>query len=147
MRFESLAASSKRQATVWEDLRPHIGASMNVLPSVELLVAAARRLISGQPKEDIAADFHSTFCHALATLVRRNTRSDIGTISLGGGCLVNRLLRSGLRKQLELLGFDCLFATDMPPGDGGLSFGQAVVGAVALSRNTKPNQVGIESCV
>lgn len=147
LRFEALAASSQQVPVIWEDMRPHIAGSRTVLPSAQLLAAAARRLISRQPPAIVAADFHQTFCYALATLARRNLPSDVRTIALGGGCCINRLLRQGLRAQLEAHGFECLIATEIPPGDGGLSFGQAVVGSVALARNTKPTQIGIESCV
>jgi hydrogenase maturation protein HypF len=147
LRFEALAASSQQAAVVWEDMRPHIARSPKILPSAELLAAAARRLISGQSPEIVAADFHQTFCYALATLVRRNLPQDVRTIAIGGGCCINRLLRTGLRTQLEANGFECLIATNIPPGDGGLSFGQAMIGSVTVARNTKPTQIGIESCV
>ena len=147
LRFEALAALSNHLPVVWEDMRPHLGASPGVLPSAQLLAAAARRLISRQPPEIVAADFHETFCYALAVLARRNLAPEVRTIAIGGGCCVNRLLRRGLRSNLEALGFECLIATEIPPGDGGLSFGQAVIGSVALARNTKPTQIGIESCV
>lgn len=147
LRFEALAASSSHRAIIWEDVRPHIGASKSILPSAQLLTAAARRLISRQDPAVVAADFHATFCHAVATMARRNLSPEIRTIALGGGCMINRLLRSGLQLELEALGYECLMATDLPPGDGGLSFGQAVIGAVALARNCEPQQIEVPTCV
>jgi hydrogenase maturation protein HypF len=147
LRFESLAASSSQNAVIWEDMRPHIGASKTTLPSAQLLAAAARRLASRQEPAVVAADFHATFCHAVATMVRRNLSTEIRTIALGGGCLINRLLRRGLQRELEALGYECLLATDLPPGDGGLSFGQAVIGAAALARNCEPQQIEVPTCV
>lgn len=147
LRFEALAASSRHKPIVWEDMRPHIGQGKSILPSAQLLTAAARRLISRQDPAVVAADFHATFCHALATMARRNLSPEIRTISLGGGCLINRLLREGLKRELEALGYECLLATDLPPGDGGLSFGQAVIGAVSLARNCEPQQIEVPTCV
>jgi hydrogenase maturation protein HypF len=63
-------------------------------------------------------------------------------VALGGGCLVNRLLRDGLRQGLEEAGFKPLLATSVPPGDGGLAYGQAVVAAVAGARGAEPRDLG-----
>ncbi len=60
------------------------------------------------------------------------------TVALGGGCMVNRLLRNGLRIGLMDAGFAPLLATAVPPGDGGLAYGQAVVAAVAGARGAEP---------
>jgi len=60
-------------------------------------------------------------------------------VALGGGCLVNRLLRDGLRTGLEEAGFEPLLATAVPPGDGGLAYGQAVIAAVAAARGAEPS--------
>ena len=63
-------------------------------------------------------------------------------VALGGGCLVNRLLRDGLRGGLAEAGFEPLLATSVPPGDGGLAYGQAVVAAVAGARGVDPRDLG-----
>ena len=107
-----------------------------LLPTVGLLVEAARRLVAGEPVERIAASFHATFCALAVELTRR-----VGcgmTVALGGGCMVNRLLRNGLRIGLIDAGFAPLLATAVPPGDGGLAYGQAVVAAVAGARGAEP---------
>ena len=54
--------------------------------------------------------------------------------SLGGGCLVNRLLRRGLARgpRGRRASSRCC-RSGVPPGDGGLSYGQAVLGAVAAA--------------
>jgi hydrogenase maturation protein HypF len=67
-----------------------------------------------------------------------------GVVALGGGCLVNRILSTRLAEELEDLGFEVLLPRNVPPGDGGLSYGQAVMGAVAAERGLKPRQADIE---
>ena len=66
---------------------------------------------------------------------------DRGVVALGGGCVVNRILSTGLAENLEELGFEVLLPRNVPPGDGGLSYGQAVLAAAAAARGSKPRQV------
>ena len=62
-------------------------------------------------------------------------------MALGGGCVVNRILSTGLAENLEELGFEVLLPRNVPPGDGGLSYGQAVLAAVATARGVVPTQI------
>ncbi|MEN9893302.1 MAG: hypothetical protein RLY78_3597 [Pseudomonadota bacterium] len=86
-----------------------------------------------------AARFHADLGHALAAWVDHHARArGLHTVVLGGGCLINRLLRRHLLQGLQALGPDrgrpalrLLEARALPCGDGGLSLGQA---AVALAR-------------
>jgi hydrogenase maturation factor HypF (carbamoyltransferase family) len=55
--------------------------------------------------------------------------------------MVNRLLLTGLDHGLAAHGFGVLIPRNLPPGDGGLAYGQAVLGAVALARNVKPKML------
>jgi hydrogenase maturation protein HypF len=63
-------------------------------------------------------------------------------IALGGGCLVNRRLLGGLVARLGEAGFDVRTPRSLPPGDGGLSHGQAVLAALALARGREPELKG-----
>ncbi|HMV53685.1 MAG TPA: carbamoyltransferase HypF, partial [Rhodocyclaceae bacterium] len=56
-------------------------------------------------------------------------RLGVGTVVLGGGCFLNRILSHGLRARLEAHGLVVLCASAVPPNDGGLSLGQAWVAA------------------
>ena len=47
---------------------------------------------------------------------------------LGGGCLANRVLAEGLHAALARIGITARLARRLPTGDGGLSFGQAIMG-------------------
>lgn len=134
VRLESLATDWPGRAEVWSIGGDGLG-SGNTVPSVSLIAEAARRLLDGEPAPRVAASLHATFCELTAELVDRIAGGTPATVALGGGCLANRLLREGLRSRLEALGYEPMMATSVPPGDGGLSYGQAVLAAVAAARN------------
>jgi hydrogenase maturation protein HypF len=54
-------------------------------------------------------------------------RKKYAKIAIGGGCAMNAILMTALRRQLETAGFIVLEARQAPPNDGGLALGQAWV--------------------
>lgn len=80
---------------------------------------------------DKAWAFHDALACGLAEMVRHHARArGVGTLAFGGGVLHNRLLRS--RLAFYLSGFTLLFPQRLPAGDGGISYGQAVIAAARL---------------
>ena len=76
----------------------------------------------------------STACR-LAGEITRRVAAGHDVVALGGGCFANRWLAERLPPLLERAGLRVLTAWDvLPPGDGGLSLGQAWVAALALER-------------
>ncbi|MEW5792439.1 MAG: carbamoyltransferase HypF [Pseudomonadota bacterium] len=75
-----------------------------------------------------AALFHATLAEGLADWVLRAAAAQgIGHVAFGGGCFLNRLLSTTLRRALQASGLTVLEARAVPPNDGGLSLGQAWV--------------------
>ena len=137
VQLESLAESWDGDCDTWSLELDH-ERGLPTLPSPGLLGMAAECLLDGQPPARIAAAFHATFCH-LAVELTRQLESRSGTVvALGGGCLVNRILRRSLHNGLSTAGFQPLLATAVPTGDGGLSYGQAALAAVGAARGVKP---------
>ena len=85
-------------------------------------------LAAGVPTAVIARRFHDAFVQAIimaAELVRGVY--DINAVALSGGVFMNRYLLEHSLAQLESAGFTVAVNRDLPPNDGCISFGQAVV--------------------
>ena len=140
-RLEALAASARESVPLWEEVKIRSDSACPILPSSTLLATAARRLIAGEEPALVASGFHSTFNHLVVEITRQVVEIEGATVALGGGCMVNRLLLTGLSDGLEKCGFEVLIPTRLPPGDGGLAYGQAVIGAVAAARGVEPKML------
>ncbi len=91
---------------------------------------AVFELIGGEPAGRISARFHNTLAAATVDLVRcvARTRGHL-PVALSGGCFQNRRLTEGVLAGLAP-DFTTYVHRQVPPGDGGLSLGQAVVADV-----------------
>ncbi len=97
---------------------------------------------SGAPKPHIAARFHAGVAAAFTrAAVEARAVTGVGQVALSGGCMHNRRLVRLLRGALEAQGFEVFQQKNVSPGDGGLSYGQAVV-AAAILRNESADRAG-----
>lgn len=112
-----------RQQSPWTvDLRP-------------MVRAVVRDALLGVSPSIISACFHNTMVAATAEVVR-SVAGGHGPLPvvLTGGCFQNPRLTEGLARALASQ-FTVHLHRDVPPGDGGLALGQAVV-AAAVARRT-----------
>jgi len=73
-----------------------------------------------------AALFHATLAAGLADFaISALTRQPGARLAMGGGCAMNAVLMTALRRHLAAAGLDLLEARQAPPNDGGLALGQA----------------------
>jgi hydrogenase maturation protein HypF len=78
---------------------------------------------------DLAYSAHAYLAKGLATLaIEKALENNVKTIGFSGGAACNEILVSLMRKTVGEAGLRFLVHEVIPPGDGGLSFGQAVVG-------------------
>jgi hydrogenase maturation protein HypF len=90
-------------------------------------------VLAGVPAGAISARFHATLARAGAELVRRAARrTGALPVVLTGGCFQNARLTEGVLGELSA-GFPVYLPGEVPPGDGGLALGQAVVADATLS--------------
>jgi hydrogenase maturation protein HypF len=86
-----------------------------------------RDLIADVPASRISARFHNTMVAATAEVVRSaSTLHGRLPIVLSGGCFQNPRLAESLGRELSSR-FTVHLHSQVPPGDGGISLGQAVV--------------------
>lgn len=91
-----------------------------------MISALLEDLHRGRRPEPVAARFHAALAEVA---VRVAQAAGLPRVVLTGGCFQNRLLLSLVRQQLEAAGFTVYSHRLVPPNDGGLSLGQAVVAA------------------
>ncbi len=94
----------------------------------ELLKKICSDVRSGADRAIVAAQFHHAVSN-LITAVCQSARDEtcLNTVGLTGGVFQNVLLLEMARKQLRKNGFKVLTHSMVPPNDGGLALGQAVV--------------------
>ena len=94
-------------------------------------------LNTGVDKPRIAARFHAGVAAGFVRVaIKARQATGIVQVALSGGCMHNRRLARLLRSGLEKEGFQVFLHRAVSPGDGGLSYGQAVVAAAIL--DTRP---------
>jgi hydrogenase maturation protein HypF len=80
-------------------------------------------------KADLAYSAHAYLAQGLASLaVEKALESGVKVVGFSGGAACNEILASLMREALEAAGLRFLVHEAVPAGDGGVSFGQAVVG-------------------
>jgi hydrogenase maturation protein HypF len=95
-----------------------------------MLNAILEDLRKGTNPDKIAARFHVGLAEGV---VRVAQAAGLPRVVLTGGCFQNRLLLSLVRQRLEEAGFTVYSHALVPPNDGGLSLGQAVIAAPQLA--------------
>ena len=93
----------------------------------ELVRAVYDDLAAGRARTEIAAAFHEGVAEAAAAACE--LAGEPRTVVLSGGSFQNLRLLGATRRRLERRGFAVLTHRLVPPGDGGISFGQAAVAA------------------
>ncbi len=99
-----------------------------------LLDAILEDIERAEPTALIAQRFHMTIAAMIVTVCERlRTDRDINVVALSGGVFQNRLLTALTLSQLSASGFEVLYHQQVPPNDGGISLGQAVMASFAHS--------------
>ena len=114
-----------------------------VLQTNELFAWIVEQRLLGESAERLALAFHESLAQLVeAACVRVRDRFGVSTVALTGGCYQNLLLLSLSESRLKAKGFRVLTHSLVPPNDGGVSLGQAVVADRWMRRN-RPAFAGI----
>jgi hydrogenase maturation protein HypF len=125
MKLESAAINSKDAL----NLKPIVHG--DVLDTTNML----RSIFENSQKyslSDLAYSAHAYLAKGLAALAIEKAQGlSIKDIGFSGGAACNEILTKEIRKAVEVVGLHFLVHEAVPAGDGGVSFGQAIVGGFA----------------
>jgi hydrogenase maturation protein HypF len=108
-----------------------------LVDAAPVVAAVASDVAAGADPGTIAARFHRGVIEMMAVVantVRR--RHGITTVGLSGGVFQNVTIANAARRRLEEAGFAVATHHLVPPNDGGLALGQAVIAAERSSEAT-----------
>jgi len=102
-------------------------AHIDMRPAIRAIVAD---VCAGKPAPFVAALFHNTVGDAIVEVCGRLRRAEgLRRVCLSGGTFQNVYLLRRVLAGLTARGFDVYTHAKVPPNDGGISLGQAVVAA------------------
>jgi len=100
------------------------------IPLSPLISRVVEGLLAGRPKEMIALDFHRHLAETLTFYTVRAARAKrTEKVVLSGGVFQNPVFLMLLSGYLKQRGMEVFWPHLLPPNDGGISLGQAFVGA------------------
>ena len=111
---------------------------MDASPSkVECIQIPSTALTASNSRPALAYAFHEALAQMIEdACISLRSRTGRNTVALSGGVFQNLLLLKLCRTRLTESGFEVLIHHLVPPNDGGLALGQAVV-ARNIIQNTK----------
>ncbi len=111
--------------------------SSHVLDPARLWQHLLDDLRRGVPRGLMAARFHAALVAGLVNSCRMLRESQsIHKVALSGGVMQNATLLQALEQTLSSEGFEVFVHRQVPANDGGLSLGQAAIGAARLLAST-----------
>jgi hydrogenase maturation protein HypF len=110
-----------------------------VLPTDTLVAEILRRRLDGEDAGKLAYEFHRGLARLIVSACTEiRTQTNCNVAALSGGCFQNLLLLDLCKKGLEASGFRVLTHHLVPPNDGGIALGQAVVASNILQKKGEP---------
>jgi hydrogenase maturation protein HypF len=125
----SAEAYAAEHPVVAEETTSAQGAFGQAVLSTDALVAMLlEKKLHGEEPGKLAYDFHRELANLIVqTCMEMRTQTKRNVVALSGGCFQNLLLLDLCKKGLERSGFSVLIHHLVPPNDGGIALGQAVV--------------------
>ncbi|MDR3601391.1 MAG: carbamoyltransferase HypF [Desulfosporosinus sp.] len=100
--------------------------AVHILGIRPLLAELVRDVLHGVSREEIAYRFQQTIAESIVDLTLR-LRVSSGPLVLSGGVFQNKLLTETVLKLCQTQGIKVLRSQMLPPGDGGIAFGQLLI--------------------
>jgi hydrogenase maturation protein HypF len=100
-----------------------------------MFLSMVRDVTDSVPAAVIARCFHNTVAAVTAEVCERiRSESGLDRVVLSGGVFQNRLLSEGIYDLLDGRGFQVFTQRLVPPNDGGLALGQAIIAGRSLEQ-------------
>jgi hydrogenase maturation protein HypF len=128
MELEAAAAAAPGETGAYDVAVEPGGDGALVARTAGIIAALAGDRLAGVPPECCAARFHNTLARLTLDILRRiRDNGGCSDVALSGGVFANAVLVERLLPLLREAGFRTLMNRHVPPGDGGVSLGQAAV--------------------
>jgi hydrogenase maturation protein HypF len=119
-------------ASLDEKNRYEFGISMQgdlfIIDPNPMILGILKDIERPKPPSIISAKFHNTVVTFTIELCKKiREREGIEKVALSGGVFQNRYLLERMREEFEREGFSMVLPSSIPPNDGGISLGQAVI--------------------
>ncbi len=124
-----IASASAKTARAGDSGQP---LEIDFRPAIQ---AMAADILASELLGVVSARFHNTVSAAMVEMCDQlRSNAGIGKICLSGGTFQNRYLLERVVEGLRRRGFQVYLHSQVPPNDGGISLGQAVIANEILSR-------------
>jgi len=106
-----------------------------VVDSSVIIHQVVEDIQEGVPREMISARFHNAIAEVTAEVCRKiANKTGLRKVVLSGGVFQNMLISNKLQQLLTRSGLEVFQHSEVPPNDGGVSLGQAVVARNLLKK-------------
>lgn len=134
MELEAAAAQKTHLLMPYNILEENGMLLLDFIPALRALV---EKRLALYPREELAAGFHGTLCHAFTEMAGKiREQTGLGRIVLSGGCFQNRKLLEGCVAAMGQAGFEVFTHHLVPTNDGGIALGQAVIAGTRMKKNS-----------
>jgi hydrogenase maturation protein HypF len=111
---------------------------IDMRPTIQNIVRDFRQ--AGQGVGEIAARFHNTVAAVIVEVCRRLRKQEhLDRVCLSGGTFQNMFLLKRAAAGLRNCGFEVFLHAKVPPNDGGISLGQALIANAKVSSQSTVN--------
>jgi hydrogenase maturation protein HypF len=130
-------AGDQRNGYTFDLVGPASGDDPLLIDPAPVLAAIISDLHRHVPPATIAVRFHRAAAAVVLAVARRVREAEgLNVLALSGGVFQNARLLTSAVQDCELSGFKVLVPRVVPPNDGGLALGQAIIGSRRVASRT-----------
>lgn len=119
-----------------QDSQPFASYSPLIIDTEPVIRGIIEDMKKGVKREIISAKFHNSVVKFTVEICERLRKQEcLNTIALSGGVFQNIYLLTRLTRKLKRKGFEVLTHKIIPPNDGGISLGQAIIAHFKTNSN------------